>query len=523
MTGWSVAPYTFPDTAGLGRRPGIAVSYAGGLQDVRAVRIQVREAFGSAHTVWDSGQTDYDIADADPVTRAITWAGILPNTNYEARGILMPKDGSGRDTSWSSWLAVTTPDVGFSLDDFGIDITAWQAELAASVREAKESIQSIEAAFANIQADTLGNIAQLRTDLAVAFSDNSAKWSNEVQVFAGPNSSAVLRQEIIQAQLDASTVAINASLGVSAATLDGATTLLAAAVTSLQATIPGLATVSALSALTATVTTNTSNIAGNTSDIATNTSNITISAAAITALQGQLGNTGASAIFSMNVGYTPSAGWTSAAAILTSVTAGGAASTAGIVFEAKTGSSRTVLIGDSVVVQNGGTVAAVFKAGAAFLNAAMIENASILSAKIGNLEVKTANIDTLSVTTAKIGNNAVTTADFAFTAANASFTTETTIQTLSFTPANGVVLVKMSCGLSMSIAESVTLRLKRAGVLVSAQVYAMRADVDISGVLSYIDTSPGTSAISWTLTVQRGSTGTGTANQRYIECVNLVK
>jgi hypothetical protein len=37
-----------------------------------------------------------------PVTRAITWAGILPNTNYEARGILLPKDGSGRDTDWSA-------------------------------------------------------------------------------------------------------------------------------------------------------------------------------------------------------------------------------------------------------------------------------------------------------------------------------------------------------------------------------------------------------------------------------------
>jgi hypothetical protein len=412
---------------------------------------------------------------------------------------------------------VTTDDVGLSLADLGIDITAWQAELAASVREAREAVQSIEAAFANIQADTLGNIAQLRTDLAVAFSDNSAKWSNEVQVFAGPNSSAVLRQEIIQAQLDASTVSINAALGVSAATIDGATTLLAAAVTSLQATVPGLATVSALSALTVTVTTNTSDIAGNTSDI-------TINAAAITALQGQLGNTGANAIFSMNVGYTPSAGWTSAAAIQTSVTAGGATSTAGIVFEAKTGSSRTVLIGDSVVVQNGGTVAAVFKAGAAFLNVAMIENASILSAKIGNLEVKTANIDSLSVTTAKIGNNAVTASDFAFTAANTTYTTETTIQTLSFTPANGVVLVKASAGIVTSGSDgTITTRLKRAGTLVSAQATRVRTDAGCSVVLFYIDTSPGASAISWTLTAECLLGPTGNANQRYIECVNLVK
>jgi hypothetical protein len=129
MTGWSVAPYTFPDSGGTARRVGIEVSYAGGLEDIRAVRIQVREAFGSNRLVFDSGATDYDITDADPVTRAITWAGIIASSDYQARGIFLPPDGVSRDTEWSAWLDVTTPAVSADLSPGSVDLTLLSQDL----------------------------------------------------------------------------------------------------------------------------------------------------------------------------------------------------------------------------------------------------------------------------------------------------------------------------------------------------------------------------------------------------------
>jgi hypothetical protein len=493
MTGWMVAPYTFPDPAGTGRRIGIEVSYAGGLHDVRAVRIQVREAFGSDNTVFDSGQTDYDIADANPVTRAITWAGILPATNYEARGILLPKDGSGRDTDWSAWLAVTTDDVGLSLADLGIDITAWQAQLSNSVREAHEALQRINGLVADAAARGILDRKTLREEMSANFGDLTANYTRTVDVLVTNTDAMAIRVETLTVS-----TAANLASAVSAIEVDiqSGDAVNASAITALD-----VSTAAALASAVSTL--NTSISAGD-----------TVNATAITALQGQLGNTGANAVFKMDVTHTPSAGWTASAALQVATTAGGTVHDAGIYLEAKSGSSRVVLAGDQIVITDGTNIDALFQAGTTYIQIARIKNADITTAKIGDLQI----------TTAKIGDNAVTTSDFAFTSTNTTFTTETTIQTKSFTPANGVVLVKASAGIVTSGSNgTITTRLKRAGTLVSAQSTLVRTDAGCSVVLFYIDTSPGTSAISWTLTAECLLGPTGNANQRYIECLNLVK
>ena len=116
MTGWTVEPYTFVDESNGARRPGIRVLFDGELDDVRAVRIVVRLAASQA-IVFD-GEAPYD---ASVVTPSVVLAGtFLPATDYEARGIFLPF--SGRETSWSSWLAVTTPDVRIGASDLATNI-----------------------------------------------------------------------------------------------------------------------------------------------------------------------------------------------------------------------------------------------------------------------------------------------------------------------------------------------------------------------------------------------------------------
>ena len=110
MTGWQATPAILDET-----RPSIKVSFAGELDDVASVSVQVKNET-SGDVVFD-GTIPYDITIVAP---AIILNGVfLPNEDYEVRGKFIPF--SGRDTNWSAWLAVTTPDVKLSISDFDLE------------------------------------------------------------------------------------------------------------------------------------------------------------------------------------------------------------------------------------------------------------------------------------------------------------------------------------------------------------------------------------------------------------------
>lgn len=128
MSGWAAAPATIGDAAGLGRRPAIEVSFTGELADIRAVAVQIRVA-ATAQMIFD-GETPYDRAIASP--SAVIGQNLLPATAYQARGRFLPF--SGRETTWSDWLDVTTPDVGLSVSDFAAEMRASLARLRNDLR-----------------------------------------------------------------------------------------------------------------------------------------------------------------------------------------------------------------------------------------------------------------------------------------------------------------------------------------------------------------------------------------------------
>lgn len=178
MSGWSVAPYTYPDSAGGARRIGIEASFQGELDDIRAVRIQIRENFGSNNVVWDSGEQQYDVTEADPVVRRITWAGIVPDTDYEVRGIFLPI--SERDTDWSSWLAVTTDDVGFSLPDIGADIAGVLDWIGADVRELIRQAEEQAIITGDQELANAMQVSEVRTEMAVTAANISASYTEAI-------------------------------------------------------------------------------------------------------------------------------------------------------------------------------------------------------------------------------------------------------------------------------------------------------------------------------------------------------
>lgn len=123
MAGWQVEPYVFVDAESNARRPGILVRFEGELDDVRAVRVQVR--LKETQAVVFDGESPYDITVAEP--SVVLQGTFLRSTQYQARGIFLPY--SGRETAWSDWFDVTTPDVGITEGELDSKIRAFLQQL----------------------------------------------------------------------------------------------------------------------------------------------------------------------------------------------------------------------------------------------------------------------------------------------------------------------------------------------------------------------------------------------------------
>jgi hypothetical protein len=343
----------FVDNDGISRGPGIMVSFAPDLDDVRAVRVQV-VLDGSADVVFE-GDLPYD---PDAAVDILLPKEFLPATAYEARGRYIPFDGSGRDTTWSIWTPLTTPDVGLGLIDIGEDLRAWQQRAANSIREVRDTLTRIDQLVANGVSTGKIDVKRVREEMATQFADLTANYTRTIDVLTTDTKAIAIRVE------------------------------------SLNATLGDVASATALSALTVEV----EDLAGD----------VLVNAAAITALEGVVGYESGSATFRLDLSYTPSAGWTNGWALQARVDSGSSWRSIGIYGEVTASAGRIVLDADSIVISNGGTPVALFESGQTYLAAARIGDASITTAKIGDLQVTTIKIGNTQVTDAKILEGAVT-------------------------------------------------------------------------------------------------------------------
>lgn len=211
MTGWSVAPYTYQDSTGINRRPGIELGFAPGLVDVRAVRVQIRRD-GETDPFFD-GDFPYDPTVVAPAIYVINNA-ILPNQAYDARGIYVPF--SGRTTEWSAWLGVVTPDVRLGPLDINVEFEEIAADLAtrlewvtSGVRGALEAFKQIGSIIAEQDLDNYNSRELLKREIGVRLDTVEASFVEVIEVALGPGGAIATALSSLYAAMGGSNSQVN--------------------------------------------------------------------------------------------------------------------------------------------------------------------------------------------------------------------------------------------------------------------------------------------------------------------------
>ena len=205
MTGWSVAPYIYVDNVGADRKPGIEIGFAGELDDVRAVRIQVRLE-GETGLVFD-GEVPYDIEETSP-TRALYGNFIIPNTDYEVRGKFLPF--SGRETEWSDWLLVTTPNVSETIGAAEIAAAIKdQLNQLGQIRNLIERVKQIGSTFEEADLANFSARQSLTREISVKLGVLEASFNEIIEVALGPGGAIAVALESLYAALGGNNSQVN--------------------------------------------------------------------------------------------------------------------------------------------------------------------------------------------------------------------------------------------------------------------------------------------------------------------------
>ncbi|MGN6142420.1 MAG: hypothetical protein ACTHOP_02390, partial [Mesorhizobium sp.] len=366
MTGWGAAPYIIQQ--GSKQLPSILVTFDGDLDDVQSVRVQAR--FAGASTVQFDGTLPYgDPATNDDPASVVLNGNFLPDTDYEVRGIYQPY--SGRKTDWAEWIAVKTPDVWISdiypidLDRLGDDVKDLMAWASNGRRDVLEELRAVSAWAANQELSNFADKQELRTELRsetdTAFGKVTAAYTDAILVATGPNSALAQRITTLEVTIPslAAASAVDA-LAVRVTEAEGDITSNAAAIASLTASVADKADASAVTALSATVSSQGGLISTNTS--------------AITALETSYGAVSGSATMRMQTGYTPASGWTSRIGMQTRINDGATFRDAGLFLESTSSQARIIMAADQLAILAGGSLAALFDSGTAYIANARIRN-----------------------------------------------------------------------------------------------------------------------------------------------------
>lgn len=159
--GFNVAPSTIVDEASNARRPDVLATYVGDQVGITSIQIRAR-VLGRTELVVDTLRR-WNVGQA--------WRSfnVLPSTTYEFQARLY-SDLTPRG-AWSSWRTVTTPDVGFTWEDWDEalreEIEGDLALIPAAVEAAADARERADAVRADHDALVEGFVGKL-TDLSAA-------------------------------------------------------------------------------------------------------------------------------------------------------------------------------------------------------------------------------------------------------------------------------------------------------------------------------------------------------------------
>lgn len=183
---WSVAPTSLRGADGSARRPGLLLSWQGADRD-EAAGLRYRVRLAATQEVVATGQTE----DAAEGARVIS-EGVLPDTDYQVRVAWAARDG--RESLWSDWAAVTTPDTRLAPPDLdpGVqgalsDAVSARADLDALTDGYTGTLAGTVAGFDGVIAGLEATLASVSGDLT----DLSGAYGALTTGFAGTLSAAV--------------------------------------------------------------------------------------------------------------------------------------------------------------------------------------------------------------------------------------------------------------------------------------------------------------------------------------------
>ena len=163
VQGWAVAPYAIT-IEGEPRRAGILASWdADGAEDARGVRVAVRRQGETGDGI---EQPLYPVATGGA---AIT-DGILAGV-YEVRA----QYDADRSTTWTSWISVTVPAVGFGLDDLSGELVEWLGTMRDWIDEGIPEVQQLAQELAEEAQARVEAVQQMADDLAEETDARSAE------------------------------------------------------------------------------------------------------------------------------------------------------------------------------------------------------------------------------------------------------------------------------------------------------------------------------------------------------------
>lgn len=221
---WFAEPATVKDNDGVDRRPAIRLSWdhaAGTLLDVIGIEFEIRN--GTTLVTEFRGRTD------QPDVGSLVYShGILPNTLYGISGRYIPR--SERETLWSDWLLVITPNVLLGgkdvylpgmVDDVLASIDGHLKWIGDGLRFANEERQRLNALVAESGAQSHNDKVELKASVG----DFSAKYDKQITVVATAAASAVLKVETLEASTTNNFATINNTLSTVVTNLDATSNL----------------------------------------------------------------------------------------------------------------------------------------------------------------------------------------------------------------------------------------------------------------------------------------------------------
>jgi hypothetical protein len=175
IAGFQAFPDVIQNVPGSKQRPSIRVEFPAGLHDIRAVNIQARLAGETANS-YDAETAYADIPTLPGNIKAVVLNGtFLPDEDYEVSAKLIPF--SSRDTIRSSWLAVTTPNVGITeaeLDTSTQGFLELARELASRLQKVERRLQEVGGAVILEQQIAEEKFAQIFKGVGVQYNQNKA-------------------------------------------------------------------------------------------------------------------------------------------------------------------------------------------------------------------------------------------------------------------------------------------------------------------------------------------------------------